>query len=470
MKFSNENLREEVNHSRPIVSLNQFENNDNDHFYSLSDNSELKEWTIDSLGNFIEEIETAHLYRPNEEFLTKQGHLPTKKLQSHKYFKITYSISFKHFLVNGYEDGLILVWCQEKRVLIDKKRLKKYASCSNFSLGEVLEIINKGGELKYEPPRLQDDSFTLTHNETNILNQSLEQYMKEPEKILSKGYYNIMWLHFILLGHTQTIIYLIYLPEKNMLITSSDDLTMRFFDMTSGKQVYNITLQTEARFLVYIDKPKQEKLVVLTSQNNKIEIKFGQDSLNVNTFNLPFSDIRKVLYFNKKYYLIQYTTQMLIYTFDFQLEKEIQYSKYEVFIDMIPYKNYFIFFSNDKKLHMCELVNAKLNRMFVIDIGRNTVSNLMLIDSILYMTSKDGCIYSLNVNKELELYWNRKSMADEETISIAYNKYLSSRKGMKKGKGKGKGAKGKNKTAKASSKPKSLSKSSPKKKEVNKKK
>lgn len=435
MKFENNNLKQVLKHNRPILTINRFENNDYDHYYSLSDNSEMKEWLIDLNGGFQEEIETSHLLRPKEKFLVQRGHLPTKLTQANKYFKITYTVSFKQYLINGYEDGLVLVWYQEKRDIIDKNRLIKSNSQNELLVKEARELLEEGENIEeYEYKNLQDDSFVIKHIEADTLNESLEEYMKQPEEPRLKHYYNIMWLHFILIGHSQAIINLLPLPERSMVICSSEDLTINFYDLVTGRTIYHIDLQTEARFIVYINIPKlkQEKIVLLSSLNSKIDIKLNEDSLSINTSTINFMDLKKVLFINNKFYLVQANTHLLVYTNDFRLEKDIPYPAYESFIDLIIYKQYFIFFSQDKKLHLCEIINDKLIRLFSMNIGKKTVSNLMLIDSILYMTNLDGTIYTINVEGELRLYWNRKTMMEEEKVSVAFNKFLMSKKAKKK--------------------------------------
>lgn len=462
MKFANNNLKPILKHNRPILTINRFENNDDDHYYSLSDNSEMKNWLIDSNGAFQEELETYYLLRPKEQFLVQRGHLATKLTQSSKYFKITYTISFKQFIINGYEDGLLLVWKQEKRDIIDKNRLIKFNSQTELIVKEARELINEGENAKqYEPDYLEDDPIANYNIEAEALNTSLEQYMKQPEEPTLKDYFNIMWLHFILIGHTQAIINLLPIPEKNMLISSSEDLTINFYDLASGRTLYHIDLQTEARFIVYINipKPKLEKIILLASPNNKIDIKLNPDSLGINTSTINFLDLKKVVFFNKKFYLVQSHTHLLIYTMDFKLEKEIPYPAFESFIDLIIYNQYFIFFSSDKKLHLCEMINDKLVRLFSMVIGQKTVSNIMLIDSLLYMTNLDGNIYTLDIEGELMLYWNRKTMMEEEKVSVAFNKFLMSKKAKKK-----RGKSGKRKGVNSSVKRTRPSKSPPKKK------
>jgi hypothetical protein len=44
MNFSAKNVKPIVEHSNSILTIHQFENNEDDHFISVSADSELKEW------------------------------------------------------------------------------------------------------------------------------------------------------------------------------------------------------------------------------------------------------------------------------------------------------------------------------------------------------------------------------------------------------------------------------------------
>ena len=46
MEFSNCHVSTLLTHSSSILLMSQFKNNDEDHFYSLSDNGEMKEWLL----------------------------------------------------------------------------------------------------------------------------------------------------------------------------------------------------------------------------------------------------------------------------------------------------------------------------------------------------------------------------------------------------------------------------------------
>ena len=71
MEFSNCHVSTLLTHSSSILLMSQFKNNDEDHFYSLSDNGEMKEWLLlaeDRSQISKIEIESFKIKRPSDQF------------------------------------------------------------------------------------------------------------------------------------------------------------------------------------------------------------------------------------------------------------------------------------------------------------------------------------------------------------------------------------------------------------------
>ena len=117
MEFSNLHVQSLITHQSPILHIGHFDNNDDDHFFSLSDNSELKEWILPSSPNTnATELESNFLHRPCQNFLSSLGHVQTKKNHSNPLLnemRITSSLLYENLMFFGYEDGLVLEWTQE---------------------------------------------------------------------------------------------------------------------------------------------------------------------------------------------------------------------------------------------------------------------------------------------------------------------------------------------------------------------
>ena len=48
MEFSNIHIENLLSHNSSILTINKFPNNDEDHFFTLSENGDLKEWLLSS--------------------------------------------------------------------------------------------------------------------------------------------------------------------------------------------------------------------------------------------------------------------------------------------------------------------------------------------------------------------------------------------------------------------------------------
>ena len=78
MEFSNMRVKKTLSHSSCILYIGFFTNNDEEHFYSLSNNGQLKEWLLNPDGSIIL-IETSYLLRPGSEYLEYIGYPPIEK-------------------------------------------------------------------------------------------------------------------------------------------------------------------------------------------------------------------------------------------------------------------------------------------------------------------------------------------------------------------------------------------------------
>ena len=70
-----------LNHSSCIIYIGFFKDNDKEHFYSLSNNGQLKEWLLNLDGSIIL-LETSYLLRPGSEYLDYIGFPPTQNAKN----------------------------------------------------------------------------------------------------------------------------------------------------------------------------------------------------------------------------------------------------------------------------------------------------------------------------------------------------------------------------------------------------
>ena len=162
-----------------------------------------------------------------------------------------------------------------------------------------------------------------------------------------------------------------------------------------------------------------------------------------------------MLQFDNKFYLLGNEGQCIILKSNFQLENIVYYPKVVSLIDMIPFRKFYLFFTGKLEMGFCEInteQEPKIVELFKIKIGLKQITNLLLRDEVLYITSKDANVYSLDVAHELDLYNIRCEMKKEEKLSDEYNKFIESRKNKKKKKRGKSGKKGKGKKSPAKTK------------------
>jgi hypothetical protein len=107
LTFSSNNVKVVSKHSEDVGYMFNFPDNDDDHLISISVNGQLNEWVLAQTN----ELSSCNLERPGDNFLINIGHQVCKNSKLN--MKISHMICFDNFIVNGYEDGLILVWNQK---------------------------------------------------------------------------------------------------------------------------------------------------------------------------------------------------------------------------------------------------------------------------------------------------------------------------------------------------------------------
>ena len=125
MEFNNQRVKKLLTHSSSILHIGFFKNNDEEHFYSLSNNGQLKEWLLNPDGSIIL-LETCYLLRPGNEYLDFIGYPPIENSNNGHNITISSVIVNNDLIFCGYEDGLVLVWRQERRNVVDMNVIKSW--------------------------------------------------------------------------------------------------------------------------------------------------------------------------------------------------------------------------------------------------------------------------------------------------------------------------------------------------------
>lgn len=133
-------VKKVISHSTCILYIGFFTNNDEEHFYTLSNNGELKEWLLNPDGSIIL-IEVSYLLRPGSEYLDYIGYPPTESTTNGHNIIISSITVADNLLFCGYEDGLVLVWRQERRDVVDLNIIKSWKRSRTIVKKEQEEII-----------------------------------------------------------------------------------------------------------------------------------------------------------------------------------------------------------------------------------------------------------------------------------------------------------------------------------------
>ena len=390
MIIANNNVTAQIKHNNAIIALYHFDNNNKEHYVTLSEDGELKEWGLDPSSSTFTEIGPCNLVRPSDEILIQNKH-KIPKMQKNDFVSITKSILFKNFIALGYEDGLVLVYQQDVQ-------------------GWEKEKENNG---------------------------------QDKEKHIN-CYSNYFSLYYILLGHSQKITALFYVESTNMLVTASDSCIIKIYDMETGHSLYHFNLDCIVDNILYYEKKKEKYLAFVCQEPYKLVINISKEPLSFNHYTFKYNNICQILKTNEGYYLLGRTSVVYFFNNYFEYQHEytdgdkidyqymVQFQKKFCIFDL---EGYMRFVNLDKKTY-------SIQTEFKIRIGEDAMTSCMISeDKYLMMGCADGNVYGLNLVKEIDLVWERARMIEEEKLSDEMNRLFDSKKN-KKGKGKDKGGKG----------------------------
>ena len=181
MEFNNMRVKTLLAHSSCILYIGFFKNNDEEHFYSLANNGELKEWLLNPDGS-ITLLETCYLLRPGNEYLDYIGFPPTENSQNGHNIIISSINVCDNLLFCGYEDGLVLVWNQERRNVVDLniirswKRSRTIVKQKNHIINEIFDKKEK------DKTNSKGNIIIYNENEEDDLNEEKENKSDDNEE------------------------------------------------------------------------------------------------------------------------------------------------------------------------------------------------------------------------------------------------------------------------------------------------
>lgn len=276
-----------------------------------------------------------------------------------------------------------------------------------------------------------------------------------------KPYINLFNLDYIFIGHTQNIIEMFYLREKNYLVTSSREGVVKFFDIQQGLPLYHFNLDIPiSKILNYTDLKKNEIISLLSSESFKINLIINKQPFSFSTATFKNGDILDYEIFNKNFYCTSNKGSILVFDSTFNLINEFNGEFLGSFTYIRKWNNYFVLIGDDGILRLVDFneKSKKIVDLFKIKIG-NDESTSIFVDktsNVFMVGSYDQNIYAIKMDTEFNLYKNRLRMREEERESAAYNlslKAKASKKNKKSTSAKKKGkSKSKEKPASATSK------------------
>ena len=458
MILPNDDIKIIASHTSPVLHVFHFDINEPYHFMSLSDNGEIIEWVFEKTFKNIKEIEKCNLQRPSDEILIINKH-EIRKLKKGEYIKITSAIQFNNFIAVGYDDGLILIYQIEKQALNKSKQ-------PVGSLHEKIEEENQSDEENQKEKEKEED-------------KRLTDETKMDELISKIDYYNTFSLYYILLGHSQQIRSLFYVANKKFLVTSSDNCTVKIYDMTNGFSLYHFNLDCMINKIILTEKKKEQNLVLFSDDPYKLIIDITKEPFSFNHYSFKYNNVSHIEKMNNGYYLLG---QRSVYQFDNNLEYKgtftnlipIDYTLIKMYKDNIilfDAENYVELVSfkgleekkpivdpknkkaaakpakgkNDKKeedIKQSDQYNIKTE--FKVKMGTDEISECFIYDQFGFCSCQDTNIYLIDFELKKSMHYERSNMANEDAASLQLMNSLANVKSKKK-KGKNKGKKKKKK-------------------------
>ena len=504
-EYKPENIEILSKHNFPTIHYGRFEGNNYDHYYSISNDGTLIEFDISTKSVYSE----AKLDRPSEDFLRKNNHI--YKISNKETYKISKTCAFnsvvvmeanqvesidfsktKSYLSFGYEDGLICIWSvfsdlmanykkEEDNVEnkfedsyedIEEKKDNQADTIQTLnSIHSKIPFKSNITEATHKSER-NDGKLNLKNDNLNSNKVKLSNKQNGFSIIKSTNhneYVNIFNLELVLIGQTGRILCLNLLEDKKILVSVSEQRTIKFWDLTKGIPLYNLDVDIKITNCVYLPPFRvihfisQEPYCMLFSVKDKsfscYQTKFND--LNDFTNATVISDViiedpkkkkdkkskipPKPVKVTKKYILFG-GNDCNISVFDQNLTyiKDIRVSKCTNIVKIYQYLNYFILVTYNY-LVFCTInfEENKVTQLFTLLCCTDDPCNTYLEqERYLIICSQDCFVYRVDLKREIDLYIRRNTMISEDAesaiMNAAYLKSLNKKKRTKSAKGKAK--------------------------------
>ena len=442
MEFNDMRVKKLLTHSSCILYIGFFKNNDEEHFYSLSNNGELKEWLLNPNGSIIL-LETCYLLRPGSEYLDYIGFPPTENSANGHNIIISSINVADNLLFCGYEDGLVLVWNQERRNVVDLNTIKSWKRSRTIvkqdktlmeeMFGKGKDTSNeKGGVIMYNEndDDEENENDDNEENENNNNNESKSISEKSNEKnskinnnkinnnVLDKIESTYMNKSLLYEGPTLSKKYLDFINIDNVVKAHNENL------IREGKyRIDDITLFNLPDDIKYYKSSMVEEFMKTKDEVviGEYDFKYKHKSYT-NMFWLKYlfihqkQEITYLFYYNYKDLHILLSSSKdgsiccynidngeLIYTFNIS-----DYIKYACFCKEIPKskriipKTHITLLCNSPRKIFLNLTKEKPINMNTYDFNYNDFTKIIYINNNFYLLGKRGNCIVFNNNFEDE--------------------------------------------------------------------
>jgi hypothetical protein len=276
------------------------------------------------------------------------------------------------------------------------------------------------------------------HQESsNINDEDLDIINNLNNKTPQKKYKNVFVLDYIFTGHNRNIVDFFLVPARNFLISSSDEGLLKIYDLEKGVPIYYFYIDAVINHIIlFNDNKKNEMLSCFSYEGYKIDLNITRTPFSFSSSTCPYSHVTDCITLLNNNNLVIFCTvdQGKVIQFDknFQLIAEFFNPDYNgTYVFIRNWKNFFILINEEGifSLNEMEENTKKIKVLFNIRVSNMPIQNIfMKSDDILIIGSSDTKLYSLDLNKEFEIYWERMKMKQEEKDSIAFNNILKTKK------------------------------------------
>jgi hypothetical protein len=192
----------------------------------------------------------------------------------------------------------------------------------------------------------------------------------------------------------------------------------------------------------------------------KVTLNITSEPWNFQTSTCEYTDIYCLTRINEKYALTGKKGEIYFLKPNMKLDSnlifdsELKSTENGGIMYLSKWRNYFVCLTDSNELKLCEMTEKELKTLFIIPITKENINFFHLSQNypnIVMVGCRDGRILYLDIEAELNLYWDRTRMREEEKASILFNNFLKSKANKKKKPGSGKKKAGKSSGKKPSS-------------------